>query len=234
MAKWAVRDVAFREIEPTLLVISAPGTRGIQRYAYLLKRRAGNILVHGPDDPKFYDAFADVIDQHGGVALQLLTHKDEAAAGSVRAWKTWQAPIKVHAFDEAPVRRKTENRVPLECFDREHRFAGLQALWLPGHSVGFSCFRWHGANGVYLFSGDLVVPTQRGWRGSGDLNAYRYSLNRLRRMKFDYLLPNGGRADLPPPIALRGDTRSTVFADVLDDLERRNKARAKRHSRSKT
>ena len=165
--------------------------------------------------------------------MQLFTHKDETSPLCARLWEAWHAPVKLHAFDEQKARLKIRSDIPIETFDTDHKFAGLEALWLPGHSAGFTGYPWKGKRGTYLFSGDIIVPRARGYRGSGALDWYRKSLNRLQKMKIDFMMPNKGAVEMPPPIDFGKAARAAMCADVLAGLERSQKNRERRQRRAK-
>lgn len=232
MPKWkADAGFGFREIEPGLMCIDAAGGVRQKRHSYLLHLASGNVLIHGPDAPAFYRDHGDWIDEHGGVAWQLLTHHDEASRGNVAAWKTWSAPIRVHRLDGAEVARKAPG-VRVESFAGEGMAIDeLEGFWLPGHSAGFTAYRWTGQRGTYLFGGDFAIPRDERWNAYGDPGYYRHSLTTMVELDVDFLLPNKSQDIAPPPIPFGRAVREQAAADINAALAARTVSRARSEAR---
>jgi glyoxylase-like metal-dependent hydrolase (beta-lactamase superfamily II) len=182
---------------------------------------AGNILFHGPDHAGFFADHAALFDRHGGVAMHVLTHDAEASRACLTVFRRWGATLRVHERDAAAAQRKAGGAKIAAYGDDARIVTGLQGTHLPGHSPGFTVFRWQGRAGIYLFAGDLLVRTRTGWTAYGDLNGYRASLARLRRMRFDFLLPNKSTPDSAPPLRLVGAERDHAAREALASIERR-------------
>jgi glyoxylase-like metal-dependent hydrolase (beta-lactamase superfamily II) len=235
MPKWKGSEAfTFRELEPGLLSIEASGGVRQRRHSYLLRLPSGNVLIHGPDAPAFYVEHRPFLEEHGGVAWQLLTHHDEASRGSVAAWKAWSAPVRVHHLDAADVARKAPG-VPIDQFSGSRASLGaLEGIWLPGHSAGFTAFRWEGELGVYLFGGDLAIPRGERWNAYGDRDAYRRSLQMLVQLEVDFLLPNKSQESAPPPIPFGSAVREQAAEQINAALAARASARGRRRTARET
>jgi glyoxylase-like metal-dependent hydrolase (beta-lactamase superfamily II) len=224
MPKWKGSEpFNIREIEPGLWSIDGSGGVRQRRHSYFLRLQRGNVLVHGPDAPAFYTDSRDFFEGHGGIGWQLLTHHDEASRGNVAAWRAWSAPIHVPDLDAAEVARKAPG-VPIVRVSSESRLVNaLQAIWLPGHSPGFTAYTWRGERGTYLFGGDLAIPRRNRWAAYGDLDLYRTTVERMLELEVDYLLPNKSQETPLPPLPFDRSVRERAAADITALLAARGR-----------
>jgi glyoxylase-like metal-dependent hydrolase (beta-lactamase superfamily II) len=151
---------------------------------FLLERDAGNMLLYGAGTP-----LADVeeIDARGGVVRRYLNHRHETAFGCGRV----NAPLVVHA-DERPAVEKTCDVAA--AFSRRHKPADdLEVVPTPGHTSGATSYLWDSGEHRMLFTGDTVYLRDGEWvaalLGSSDRGAYAESLELIRELDFDVLVP---------------------------------------------
>lgn len=160
--------------------------------AYLLERERGNLLVNAvpglaPDAPWIAAA--------GGVARQYLVHGHEAMFAS----PALGAPLFVHEADRAAVERTVPVRA---AFSRRHTLDDdFEAIPIPGHTPGSTAYRWRRGGRSILFTGDSIYLDGDEWvaavLGSSDRAAYIASLELLREVEFDVLVPWAATAGRP-------------------------------------
>ena len=175
------------------LVASPPATLPFATHlevrAYLLERDHGNVLVYSA--PTVPDA-ADELRAHGGVSWQYLNHWHEAMFDVDRVAATFGAPVVVHAADAGEVAR----RAGVEPVTFDHAAAlgeGFEIVPIPGHTPGATAFLFEHGDHRYLFTGDSLFLSRGRWVAavldSSDRAAYLESLERIRELDFDVLVP---------------------------------------------
>jgi glyoxylase-like metal-dependent hydrolase (beta-lactamase superfamily II) len=144
--------------------------------AFLLRREGGNLLVYSAPT---VDAAA--VEALGGASRILLNHWHEGEFG---------AGADVSAALDAPV--FGERAGPLEPPGDD-----VQVIPVPGHTPGATAFLWNGA----LFTGDTIYLDGGEWVAavleSSDRAAYVESLERLRELDFELLVPWAASIDGP-------------------------------------
>ena len=174
--------------------------------AFLLRRAAGNVLIYAAPS---VDAttFAAV----GGVARAYLGHRHEASFGDDLPG----VPLYVHAADRDAVDRRRHVR---GAFSRRHVLDGdLEVIPIPGHTPGATAFLWDSGDRRLLFSGDTIYLRDGEWVAavldSSDREAYVASLERIRGLGFDVLVPWAATAGRPFYAATNAaDTRKRINA----------------------
>ena len=151
---------------------------------FFLEREAGNMLLYGAGTP-----LADVeeIEQRGGVVRRYLNHRHETAFGCGRI----NAPLVVHANERDAVERTCDVAA---AFSQRHKPADdLEVIPTPGRTSGATSFLWDTGEHRLLFTGDTVYLRDGEWvaalLGSSDREAYATSLELLRDLDFDVLVP---------------------------------------------
>jgi glyoxylase-like metal-dependent hydrolase (beta-lactamase superfamily II) len=124
----------------------------------------------------------------GPARAQYLNHWHEAKFGGGFA----DAPLYVHEADAPWV------DAPHTTFSgRATLDGGFETIPMPGHTPGATAFLWNG----YLFTGDSVYLDGDEWRAavldSSDRQAYIDSLERLKTVDFEYLVPWAASASGP-------------------------------------
>src|SRR3954468_6873898 len=167
---------------------------------FFLEREAGNMLLYGAGTP-----LADVeeIEQRGGVVRRYLNHRHETAFGCGRI----RAPLVVHAAEREAVERTCDVAA---AFRKRHNPADdLEVIPTPGHTPGATSFLWDSGEHRMLFTGDTVYLRDGEWvaalLGSSDREAYATSLELIRDLDFDVLVPWA---------ATRGDDPYTVVSNA--------------------
>ena len=159
--------------------------------SFLLQREAGNILVYAAP---LTAADTAAVERLGGITRQYLNHWHEATFDGVDAG----APVFVHAADRGEVESRLHVR---GSFSRRHVIDDdFEVIPIPGHTPGATAYLWTTAAGRLLFTGDTIVLADGEWAAavldSSDREAYVRSLELLRDIEFDVLVPwaaTGGR-----------------------------------------
>jgi glyoxylase-like metal-dependent hydrolase (beta-lactamase superfamily II) len=141
---------------------------------------------------------ADAVAPHGGVAHVVLNHWHEAEFGG---------GAEVSAALGVPL--AGERFAPLPALAPD-----VEAIPIPGHTPEATAFLWQGV----LFTGDSVYVDDAGeWAGavldSSDRAAYVESLERLRELEFELLVPWIASAGAPAAVRTdRDDARRRLGA----------------------
>jgi len=149
--------------------------------AFLLQRDAGNVLVYSVPDLDVSE-FGDA----GPIARAYLSHGHEAGQGTDLPG----VPLFVHEADRA----MTQNRHIRGSFSQRHTLDGdFEAIPIPGHTPGATAYLWDTGEHRLLFTGDSIYLRRGEWAaavlGSSDRASYIDSLERLRQVEFDVLVP---------------------------------------------
>jgi hypothetical protein len=152
--------------------------------AFLLQREHGNILVYSVPGIESAEA---AMGELGGVARRYLNHSHEAMFASDRAG----APVFVHERERAAVARRSPVRA---TFSRRHLLDDdFEVIPIPGHTPGATAFLWESGGHRFLFTGDTICLNEGEWTAavldSSDRTAYLESLDLIRGLDFDVLVP---------------------------------------------
>ena len=175
---------------------------------FMLERDAGNMLVYGGGTP-----LADIqeIEERGGVVRRYLNHRHETAFGCGRI----RAPLVVHAAEREAVERTCDVAA---AFSKRHRPArDLEVIPTPGHTPGATAFLWDSGEHRLLFTGDTVYLREGEWvaalLGSSDRESYAASLELIRDLDFDVLVPWAAtRGDEPYSVVSNAEARRRIDA----------------------
>jgi len=152
--------------------------------AFLLRRDTGNLLVYSTSG---LEADAQAIEDLGGISRQYLNHGHEAMFAS--DWVT--ASVFVHERDRDAVKKKAHVRA---TFSKRHTLDDdFEVIPTPGHTPGATAYLWDSGQHRFLFTGDTVFLNNGEWiaavLGSSDRRAYLESLELIRELDFDVLVP---------------------------------------------
>jgi glyoxylase-like metal-dependent hydrolase (beta-lactamase superfamily II) len=181
-----------------------PFDKSVAARAFLLQREAGNVLIYSNGElAADVAAFRDL----GGVARQYLNHWHESLFGGLEG-SGLDAPLFTHRDDAAMTERRLHVR---GTFSRRHSFGpDFEVIPTPGHTPGATAYLWDTGEHRLLFTGDTIYLRDGEWRAavldSSDRAAYIESLELLRGLEFDVLVPWAASADRP-------------YYEMLDDGE---------------
>jgi glyoxylase-like metal-dependent hydrolase (beta-lactamase superfamily II) len=190
---------------------SLPFAPELEIRAYVLERPQGNLLVYNAGTVA--DAgFADV-------AWVYLNHWHEAMFRLRRTVAALGDPYVVaHAADAAQVERRSG--IAPVTFDHAGGLGeGFELLPIPGHTPGSTAFLWEHDGRRVLFSGDQLYLRDGEWVAAvldtSDRDAYVASLERLREVEFDVLVPWAATAGRPPYALTDPDDARARIDEVL-------------------
>jgi glyoxylase-like metal-dependent hydrolase (beta-lactamase superfamily II) len=174
-----------------------PFGRSLDIRAYLLEREAGNLLIYRSDTLRREVA---AIRERGGIARQYLNHRHEAAPVNDWVAQTFGAPLFVHADDAEAVSAVAHVRA---TFRRRHVLDDdFEVIPIPGHTPGATAYLWDTGSQRVLFTGDTIFLSGGRWvtavLDSSDRERYLESLELIRGLDFDVLVPAIATAGDPP------------------------------------
>lgn len=198
-----VADGLFRSI------IEKPFNNAVTTAAYFLVRPEGNILFYSS---AFIEQHFDFMEKQGGVAHQLVNHRDEASGFCDLVAAKFQAPLQCHALEKDAILSKCSIGKTFES--RHHLFPDLEAIPTPGHCPGSTCFLYEGKTNI-LFTGDTFYPAKGTWSvavADGKQEQMIESLTLLRDLKVDMVLPSLFIGD----IGYQSFASAEEFYEVID------------------
>jgi glyoxylase-like metal-dependent hydrolase (beta-lactamase superfamily II) len=183
--------------------------------SFVLEREHGNLLVYAaPTVP----TAAPAIEALGGVTRQYLNHWHEAGFGNDGV----DAPLAIHADDRAAAEDSLS--VDETFSDRVVLDGDFELIPTPGHTPGATAFLWHSGDQRLLFTGDSVYLRDGQWvaavlEGTSDRTAYIESLETLRGLEFDALVPWAASGEAYYALTDPADARQRIDA-ILQRLRR--------------
>ena len=159
--------------------------------AFLLERDQGNVLLYSTTE---LERDAAAIADLGGVSRRYLNHWHEAMFAT-----ELDAPLFVHERERAAVEERLHVR---GSFSRRHLLDDdLEVIPTPGHTAGATTFLWDSGGHRALFTGDGIYLSGDEWVAamleSSDRDAYLASLELMRELDFDVLVPWAASAGEP-------------------------------------
>ena len=173
--------------------------------AFLLEREQGNLLVYRAETLKDDEAAVSYL---GGIFRQYLNHRHEAAPACDWVAETFGAPLFCHADDAESA---SAGCTVAQTFTERHRLDDdFEVIPTPGHTPGATAYLWDTGQHRCLFTGDTIFFPAGEWRalllrsnapppldGASDRDLYLDSLERIRGLDFDLLVPSLATAGRP-------------------------------------
>ena len=174
--------------------------------AFLLTRARGNILIYSTTT---LEADLPAIEDLGGIARHYLNHRHEAMFRS----DVVSAPLFVHEAERESVSQTAHVRA---TFTRRHVLdEDFEVIPTPGHTAGATAYLWDNGAHRFLFTGDTILLSDGDWvpavLDSSDPEAYAASLELMRELEFDVLVPwaaTGGQPHLA--VTSQADARRRI------------------------
>ena len=187
---------------------SLPFAPSLDIRAFLLRRDRGNVLIYSTAT---LGSAGSAIEALGGISRHYLNHRHEAAFASASVG----APLFVHERE----RRSVAATYPVRAtFSKRHTLDDdLEVIPTPGHTSGATAYLWNSGEQRLLFSGDTIYLEEGEWVAavlpSSDRSRYVESLELIRELEFDALVPWAATAGMPPYAATeRADARRRIDA----------------------
>jgi glyoxylase-like metal-dependent hydrolase (beta-lactamase superfamily II)/ferredoxin len=197
------------EIEDGVFLCGFNSPRSYGANSFLVKRAGGNFLV---DAPRYVRRLLHRLEDLGGVADILLTHRDDIADARQYA-EHFDARVWIHEDDRDAAPFATEI---LRGRERRRVRGDMVAIPAPGHTRGSVVYHFENR---YLLTGDSLYWS----RSLGDLSAFRSacwysweeqtrSLESLLDLRFEWVLAGHGDR--------RRDTAEAMHASLARLVER--------------
>jgi glyoxylase-like metal-dependent hydrolase (beta-lactamase superfamily II) len=151
--------------------------------AFLLRRTRGDVLIYA----------APAMRELGAVSRWYLNHRHEAMFAGDGA----DAPLFLHEDERGAVDLHARG-----TFSRRHVLdEDLEVIPTPGHTPGATAYLWDSGEHRFLFTGDTIYLDDSEWVAamldSSDRPAYLESLELIRELDFDVLVPWAASAGQP-------------------------------------
>jgi hypothetical protein len=164
--------------------------------SFLVPREHDNLLVYNA--PNVMEEAA-TIESLGGAAHQYLNHWHESMFGDDSIRDGLGMRLVVHEADRAATAKR--RTVDATFAERGSLGGGFEIIPTPGHTPGATAFLWDSGERRYLFTGDTIYLAEGEWVAavldSSDRAAYLESLQLIRDLEFDVLVPWGATAGQP-------------------------------------
>jgi hypothetical protein len=182
------------------LYASAPGAlpfdRSLAIRSFLVQRDRGNLLVYRGNALVHH---VDEVRALGGVSRQYLNHRHEASPACTWVAQTYEAPLFVHREEAESVSEAAE--LGALFFERHVLDGDFEVIPTPGHTPGATAYLWDSGEHRVLFTGDTIYFREGEWTaavlGSSDRDRYLESLQLLRDLDFDVVVPWAATAGEP-------------------------------------
>jgi hypothetical protein len=183
--------------------------------AFVLRRERGNLLLYSTAG---LTSDSSALEELGGVTRQYLGHGHEA----MFLPESPAGPLFVHEADRGLVAERGE--VHATFSERHGLDDDFEAIPIPGHTAGSTAYLWESGERRLLFTADTIYLDRGEWRGavldSSDRSAYIDSLELLRELEFDVLVPWAATAGQPYyALTDPGDARRRIDA-LLERVRR--------------
>jgi glyoxylase-like metal-dependent hydrolase (beta-lactamase superfamily II) len=182
--------------------------------AFLLRRDQGNLLIYSAPTAA---GEASEIEALGGVAAHYLNHWHEAAFGGLETvLPAIGAPVFAHEAEREEVAKVST----VETFSGRTALADdFELIPIPGHTPGATAFLWNSGEHRVLFTGDSIYLRDGEWVAavleSSDRAAYLSSLEIIRELDFDVLVPWNASIDGPyHEVTDRAEARRRIGAII--------------------
>jgi hypothetical protein len=150
----------MRQIQPDLweTEVESPFP-GLTTHAYLYQREQGNVLFYNTSQQADIEGFAEL----GGIAFQLLSHRDEVGESLSLIRERFNTRLGIHQQDQEALQDLFSP--DLVFLERECVLGDVEVIPTPGHTPGSVCFLVRSVSGKrYLFTGDTLYLSEQGWQ----------------------------------------------------------------------
>jgi metallo-beta-lactamase superfamily protein len=188
--------------------------------AFLLQRERGNLLLYRANT---LEQDIRAVKDLGGLSRQYLNHRHEASPTCDWVANTFGAPLHCHENERRSVSEICN--VDETFSERHHLDHDFEVIPTPGHTSGATAFLWDSVEHRCLFTGDTIYFHEGEWvaavlDGVSDRERYIESLELIRRLDFDLIVPSVATAGQPYyAFTDKGDTQRRIDA-ILGRLRR--------------
>jgi glyoxylase-like metal-dependent hydrolase (beta-lactamase superfamily II) len=174
-----------------------PFDRALEVRSFLLRRDQGNLLLYRADT---LGVEGRALEDLGGIYRHYLNHRHEAMPPFDWVAGGLDPPLLCHEKEARSVADTTD---VAETFSKRHRLDDdFEVIPTPGHTSGATAYLWEGGGHRCLFTGDTIYLREGEWvaavlDGVSDREAYVDSLELIRGLDFDALVPWAASGDGP-------------------------------------
>jgi glyoxylase-like metal-dependent hydrolase (beta-lactamase superfamily II) len=197
-----------------------PFGRSLEGRSFLLQRERGNLLVYSSP---MLEPDARPIEELGGIRRQYLNHRHEASPACDWVRATFGASLHCHENERASV---AETCTVDETFSERHVLDhDFEVIPTPGHTSGATAYLWTSDNHRCLFTGDTIMLRDGEWGvvlldGISDRGEYIKSLELIRGLDFDLLVPGFATSGLPFSAVTDQADRERRIDELLERVRR--------------
>jgi glyoxylase-like metal-dependent hydrolase (beta-lactamase superfamily II) len=197
-----------------------PFGRSLEGRSFLLQRERGNLLVYSSP---MLEPDARAIEELGGIRRQYLNHRHEASPACDWVRATFGASLHCHENERASV---AETCTVDETFSERHGLDDdFEVIPTPGHTSGATAYLWTSDHHRCLFTGDTIMLRDGEWGvvlldGTSDRGDYMKSLELIRGLDFDLLVPGFATSGLPFYAVTDQADRERRIDELLDRVRR--------------
>jgi glyoxylase-like metal-dependent hydrolase (beta-lactamase superfamily II) len=208
----------LKEIYPSLFLILPPDRESKARLTYLIRRKAGNILLATKAD--MTDAGPDIA-AAGGVSLILLGDRHHATPETVTIARRLDATIIVSSIEATALKKlgmEIDTALPYQPCQLG---PDLEIIPTPGHTKGAFSYLWTSGERKFLFIGDTIVPVDGSWKywvSPPRRPEMRRTIEKLAALHFDVILSNSFAATPTGWLETPPKYRKAMFAELSRSL----------------
>jgi len=150
-----------KKIKEDLIQTVAYRGEYVASHAYLLKHQNGNLLFYNTGD----EASLDSIEEEGGFAYQVLSHRDESGPNLDKLKERFDSKLVASKMEAPFIASELDVTLidPMSSFSAAHK--DVVVLHTPGHTNGSLCFYYKSpvTDLFYLFTGDTLWKNGNSW-----------------------------------------------------------------------
>ncbi len=192
-----------------------PGCDGFG-HSFLLKRKAGNVLIPRMVEDTTIEKEYAAIDAIGGIKTIFITDYHFGGASTESIAARFGAEVLSSIIEQPKLAKKGLKTLKPFAFERQFLAEDLEIIPVPGHTSGGVCLLWKEGKRRYLFTGDFLYFDGKAWiPGSKTKSKIEESLRLIKTLTFDYLVGCGSDNVDVPYIALPDIEAKTRFIDGI-------------------
>lgn len=181
-------------------------------HSYLLKRKAGNILLPRFGTDTTIQNEYEAIEKAGGIDLIFITDYHFGGSSTETLAKHFGAEVMCSAIEKPKLKKKGLNTVTTFTYERQSLGDDLEIIPTPGHTSGGVCLLWHNAKNKHLFTGDFLYFNGQTWvPGAKTKSKIEASLNLLKDLDYHHLIGCGSDGVNTPYMLLKTKKQKTEF-----------------------
>ncbi|HWC58259.1 MAG TPA: hypothetical protein VHC44_01100 [Verrucomicrobiae bacterium] len=186
-------------------------------YSYLLKRKAGNVLLSRLGDGITIGREYRDIQTAGGIRVIFITDYHFGAKICEEIAEKFDAECFCSTIEKQKLKKKGLEKVSAFPFEHHAFSKDLEIVPVPGHTSGGVALLWTNDGARYLFTGDFLYNSGKaGWiAGSKSRRKIEDSLQLIKELGFDFLVGCGDDECGSPYLHLPTKEEKVRFIDGI-------------------